>query len=210
MSYLKEMAELGYTPDSIGSFHRTMIPYLLGRLGLGRDDLIVEVGAAQGHCILSAKRAGYANLAVLDVDPYNFQLFETQHQIACHRCDVEKDPFPFGDSQAGVVMGFHVIEHLREPGAFLGEALRVLRPGRVLALVTPDWRKQYRTFWRDPTHVHPYDKESIARLLRMHGLADVRTYSWGSAYGLGRLHGYRWIPQLGMIGCDVLALGVKR
>jgi hypothetical protein len=83
----------------------------------------------------------------------------------------------------------------------------VLGKSRAIALVTPDWRKQYKTFWRDPTHVHPYDRESIARLLRMHGFRHVQTCAWGSAYGLGRMGAYRLLPRLGLIGRDLLSIG---
>ena len=210
MSYLREMAEQGYDPSSIGPFHRTMIPYVLALAGVKRDELVADVGAAQGHCIISAAQAGYSNLAVVDVEAQNFELFSTSYQIRCYLRDVEGDPLPFADNEVGAIVCFHLIEHLGKPDNFVREAFRSLKPNGVLALVTPDWRKQYKTFWRDPTHVHPYDKESISRLLRIQRFKEVRTHSWGSAYGLGRLEAYRWAPRLGMIGRDMLALAFKR
>ena len=205
--YLREMADQGYDPDSIGSFHLTMIPWLAKKCGVGPKDLIIDVGSAQGHCVLSAYKAGYSNLAVVDVDPHNFELFSNRYGIRCQRADIEHDRLSFQDSEASLIMCVHLIEHLHETGLFLSEARRVLGKSRAIALVTPDWRKQYKTFWRDPTHVHPYDRESIARLLRMHGFRHVQTYAWGSAYGLGRIGAYRLWPQLGLIGRDLLSIG---
>ena len=85
----------------------------------------------------------------------------------------------------------------------------MLKPGGMLFLVTPDWRKQFKTFYRDPTHVRPYDGVALERLLRMHGL-DAETSAWGSAFGLGRVQAYLRFPRLGMIGRDLLAVATAR
>lgn len=209
MSYLKEMAEQGYNPDTIGKFHYKMLPCLAKMLNIDTNDLIVDIGAAQGHCVIPLKRAGYNHIAIVDNDPYNFSLFQKEYQFDCYQCDVSKKPLPFESDTVKWIINFHLIEHLAEPHFFLQEAFRVLKHGGGIILVTPDWRKQFKTFYRDPTHIRPYDKESISRLFRMIGFKNVYTYSWGSVYGLGRLQAYRWFPQLGMIGRDLLAVGYK-
>jgi predicted SAM-dependent methyltransferase len=52
-------------------------------------------------------------------------------------------PLPFEDRSFAYVFGEHVIEHLpeRDGAALLAELHRVLRPGGVLRLTTPDLRK---------------------------------------------------------------------
>ena len=209
VDYLREMAEEGYNPDSIGPFHLTMVPWVINACGAARDDLIVDIGSGQGHCVVSAHNAGYRNLAVVDIDCLNFDLFQQRHQIRCHQANVEKDPLPFENSTVRIILCLHLIEHLHDPHSFLAESYRVLHPDGAIALVTPDWRKQYKRFWHDPTHVHPYDHESLPRLLRMHRFKRVQTFPWGSAYGLGRLKAYRRFPRLGLIGIDLLALAWK-
>ncbi len=184
VGYLSEMAQAGYNPGSISTFHRVMIPYPSRELDVRQNELVVDLGAAQGHCIISAKVAGYNRLAVVDIDPYDFKLFESSFGIACYRCDAEQDRLPFADSQVRLILNFHLIEHLRDPGNFLCEAMRVLETGGILAVVTSDWRKQYKSFWRDHTHVHPYDKEGIARLLRIYGFAGA-VRSWNARHGAG-------------------------
>lgn len=209
MSYLKEMAEQGYNPDSIGPFHCKMLPYLAKFVKVGFNDLIVDIGAAQGHCVIPLKKAGYNRIAVVDIDSYNFNLFQNKYQFECYQCDVEGQSLPFENNTVGWVINFHLIEHLNNPAYFLKEVFRVLKSGGRVTLVTPDWRKQFKTFYRDPTHVRPFDKASISRLLRMTGFHNVSTLSWGSAYGLGRLQAYRWYPKLGLIGRDLLAVAYK-
>jgi ubiquinone/menaquinone biosynthesis C-methylase UbiE len=45
---------------------------------------------------------------------------------------------PFGDASFDVVIAFQVIEHVRDPDAFLREARRVTRPGQPVLIVTPN------------------------------------------------------------------------
>ena len=210
MNYLKEMAESGYNMESIGPFHSVMFPFLARKLNLNKGDRIVEIGAAQGHCIIPLHRAGYGNIEIVDRDPYNFDRFSKNFNFRCHQCDVACDPLPFENSTVDCVICVHLIEHLENPLWFLQEVYRVLSEGGGIILVTPDWRKQFKTFWRDPTHLRPFDKESISRSMRMSGLQDVTTSSWNARWGLGRIQAYRAFPRLGMIGTDLLAIGYKR
>lgn len=206
--YLREMAEQGYNPENIGAFHKHMVPWLMSAHGLGKQEAVVDIGAGQGHCLLPLHRAGWRDLTAVDIDPFNFRLFRERYGINTLRCDVAVDVLDMADASVAAVFCFHLIEHVPAPQHFLDEIYRVLQPGGKLFLVTPDWRKQYKTFWRDPTHIHPYDKESIVRLLRMHGF-EAMVHSWGTRYGLGRLRVYRYAPRLGLIGQDILVVASK-
>jgi len=59
---------------------------------------------------------------------------------ADHVCNIGRDPMPFADESSDALYASHVIEHLRpREGAFLlGEIRRVLKPGAVCRIVTPD------------------------------------------------------------------------
>lgn len=54
--------------------------------------------------------------------------------------DIRQDPMPFADSSVDVIYSSHVIEHVedRHVLTFLSEASRVLKPGGVLRIATPD------------------------------------------------------------------------
>jgi 2-polyprenyl-3-methyl-5-hydroxy-6-metoxy-1,4-benzoquinol methylase len=208
MDYLREMAEQGYNPENIRPFHEFMIPRLLSLNNVPKEEKVVDIGAGQGHCLIPLYQNGWKNLVAVDADDYNFTLFQQNYGMSTLHCDIASQALKQENGSVGAVICFHLIEHLPKPDNLLSEAYRVLRKEGKLFLVTPDWRKQYKTFWRDPTHIHPYDKESIARLLRIHNFKP-EVHSWGSAYGLGRLQAYRWIPRLGMIGQDLLVVGTK-
>jgi 2-polyprenyl-3-methyl-5-hydroxy-6-metoxy-1,4-benzoquinol methylase len=206
--YLREMAEHGYNPESIGPFHEHMIPWLMSSNNVGKNEKIIDIGAGQGHCLLPMYNSGWRNLTAVDIDRYNFRLFKEKYGINTLCCDASVDRIDIPDGSVGAVFCFHLIEHIAAPQHILSEIHRVLKPSAKLFLVTPDWRKQYKTFWRDPTHVHPYDKESIFRLLKMHDF-QVEIHSWGTSYGLGRVLAYKYAPTLGLIGQDILAIASK-
>lgn len=203
--YLDEMARGGYRPEAVGPFHRRMVPWLLERHGVPREGTVVDVGAGQGHGLIPLAAAGWRDLVAVDRDPFNFERFRTELGCRTLRCDVAREPLSLPDASAAAVLSLHLIEHLPDPSLFLAEIHRILAPGAPLFLVTPDWRKQYKTFYRDPTHVRPYDRVSLARLLAMHGF-ESRVGAWKSAFGLGRIRAYRLWPRLGAIGSDLLAV----
>ena len=72
-----------------------------------------------------------------------------------------------------LVVGVHVLEHLRDPAAGLAAAYRLLRPGGTLALVTPtadslgpDWFGDAWWLLEDPTHLRFFSPDSARRALR--------------------------------------------
>lgn len=208
MSYLREMAEQGYNQDQIGPFHEFMVPWLLSSNGIAKEDTVVDIGAGQGHCLVPLYRHGWKQLVAVDIEDYKFSVFSGEFGIRTILCNIAVQPLDLGASSVGAVICFHLIEHLAKPDNLLVETYRVLKPGGKLFFVTPDWRKQYKTFWRDPTHLHPYDKVSISRLLQMYRFKP-RVSSWNARYGLGKIRAYCWFPRLGMIGTELLAIGTK-
>ena len=96
-----------------------------------------------------------------------------------------------------------VIEHLPDPGTALDRIARLLAPGGVLWLATPDAgsriaRAMGRRWWSViPTHVHLFTRTSIVRLLERHGfeVLEVTTSpkAFSVRYYLERLGGY-WPP----------------
>ena len=88
-------------------------------------------------------------------------------------CNLEADLFPIEDSSKDIAVCLALIEHLQDPGHFLSETHRILRPGGLLWLSTPDIKACGAEFWNDPTHVHPYTRTSLRTLLSMNRFTDV-------------------------------------
>ncbi|MGZ4382895.1 MAG: class I SAM-dependent methyltransferase [Gaiellaceae bacterium] len=92
--------------------------------------------------------------------------------IETHWGDVE-ETFPFPDESFDVVVAGELLEHVREPGAVVGEARRVLRPGgRLVASVPNAFRFKNRLRFAlgrrpetDPTHLHIFRPDDVRALL---------------------------------------------
>ncbi len=96
---------------------------------------------------------------------YGFDIFDA---------DFEKERIPANDNSFDIVICLALIEHLADPGFFLSEIKRVLKPGGVVWLSTPDLEVSKFSFWDDPTHVHPYTRKSLRMLLNMAGFSHVK------------------------------------
>lgn len=207
--YLEEMRDQGYSAENIDAFHTKMIPYVLEKYGVPKAGQLVEVGIAQGHCSISAYRAGYRNLAAIDYVDVNFPRFQADYGIKCFNVDITQDPIPFADNSVDAFIFFHTIEHISNGTLILSEMLRATKPGGKCFVVTPDWRKQVKTFFADPTHIKPYDKVALSRLMRIAGWKNFDVRSFGTVFGMGRLKAFVYFPQLAFLGPDILVVGTK-
>jgi SAM-dependent methyltransferase len=80
-------------------------------------------------------------VSALDIKPKRFSKAITSLGLDVIRCDVEIDPVPYAADRFDAVLFSELFEHLRiNPVFTLKEAQRVLRPGGVLLLSTPNLR----------------------------------------------------------------------
>src|SRR6478609_11756715 len=82
---------------------------------------------------------------------------------------------PLADGEVDVVVNFQVIEHLWDQGQFVAECARVLRPGGVLLVSTPN-RITFspgRDTPINPFHTRELNADELSRLLLDAGFASV-------------------------------------
>jgi 2-polyprenyl-3-methyl-5-hydroxy-6-metoxy-1,4-benzoquinol methylase len=98
---------------------------------------------------------------------------EVLRRGALTRGELETTPV---EGRYDLVVGVHVLEHLRDPAQGLAQAYELLRPGGVLALVTPtadssgpDWFGSAWWLLEDPTHLRFFSPESARRALAAAG-----------------------------------------
>ncbi|HEY3638475.1 MAG TPA: class I SAM-dependent methyltransferase [Rhizomicrobium sp.] len=82
------------------------------------------------------------------------------------------------DESCAAITGFHIIEHLPFEilVKLLDQSLRVLRPGGLLVLETPNPSNLVvaaETFYFDPTHRNPLPSELTSYLLKSRGFSDI-------------------------------------
>jgi SAM-dependent methyltransferase len=139
---------------------------------------VFEIGYGSGALLRRFLDAGWS---VAGVDKGQLEVgvdAEVVRRGRLDRGELETVPAAGGHD---LVVGVHVLEHLRDPAAGLAAAYRLLRPGGTLALVTPtadslgpDWFGDAWWLLEDPTHLRFFSPESARRALGRVGFAGVR------------------------------------
>jgi len=95
----------------------------------------LDVPAGKGDLSRELLKRGVTDLTCIDILPEN--VFPLAGQVTYQRADIN-DPLPFAKGNFDCIVSREGIEHLVTPFAFLGELCRVLKPGGVLFLTTPN------------------------------------------------------------------------
>ena len=99
--------------------------------GLPRGKFL-DIGAGEGALSATAKELGFV-VSACDLQPDIFKA----PGIECKQCNLD-EALPFPDENFDCAACVETIEHLRDRYAFLAECSRVLKPGGMLVLTTPN------------------------------------------------------------------------
>ncbi|SAL15737.1 type 11 methyltransferase [Caballeronia terrestris] len=137
-------------------------------LDLARGLDVLDVAAGEGYG--SALLAGVARSVVgVDIDANAVAFAERKYasstlnlRFAAGSCTA----LPLADASVDLVVSFETIEHHDEHEAMLAEIRRVLRPGGVLVISSPD-RHEYSDLpgYKNPFHVKELYRQEFAALL---------------------------------------------
>jgi SAM-dependent methyltransferase len=134
-------------------------------------------GAGEGTAAMAAGAA-----SILGVDVADDAIEHAREHNAGPNISYEtvQEVVPRPDGSFDVVCSFQVLEHVADPDAYLAEARRLLQPGGVLLLATPDRRTRLMR-WQRPWnrwHLREWEPTGLARLLERHfDDVDVLTMS---------------------------------
>lgn len=137
----------------------------LERSGLRRDHRILDYGCGGGNFVRHLQRAGYENVTGFDEYSKNFS-----DRAAL---DIEYD----------CVLSQDVIEHVPSPGGLLDDFRRLVRPGGVIAVGTPNAAaidlsrpERYVHALHLPYHRHILSKQALIGAGERRGLKLLRYY----------------------------------
>jgi len=141
------------------------------RLATGQQP-VLDVGCGRGEFLVACREAG---IDARGVDTNERSVADLrQRGLNASLAGVPECFGGIGDASLGSVVAMHVVEHLPVDALFalFRESARVLRPGGLLMIETPNAESiliAASDFWRDPTHIAPRHVAALTVLAREHG-----------------------------------------
>ena len=131
---------------------------------------LLDIGSGKGNHLVGFSRCGIEAYG-LDTRDECIDILKT---FDIRKCNIEKDRFPFEDNFFDFAFSKSVLEHVMNTDNFLRETLRVLKPGGIAILLTPDWRSEVKFFWDEYTHVKPFTRRGLQSALKINGFSEVK------------------------------------
>ncbi|WP_226343896.1 class I SAM-dependent methyltransferase [Agilicoccus flavus] len=172
------------------------------RLGVRRGDRALDLGCGQGRHAFELYRRG---LDVVAFDQNESDLADVETMFGAMADEGEGAPggarvragdalaMPFADSEFDVVVASEILEHIPDDRTAIAEAVRVLRPGGLLAVSVPRawpericWALSREYHEVEGGHVRIYREDRLAGQLTQAGV-DVFDRSYAHA-----LHSPYW------------------
>ncbi len=155
-----------------------LLTFMAPRRKGGGKRRFLEIGASIGTAAEAARRMGFEPHAVEIDEDAIAKGREMFPKVAFTTGELDAIP---GEGQFELLYGAEVIEHVRDPGAFLDHCHRLLAPRGVLFMTTPDCghekRPQPLLAWhsvKPPEHINLFTKAGMAALLGEHGFENHR------------------------------------
>ena len=167
--------EEAYGLENLGRYVHTVAWILAGSPAPGP---LLDTGIYPGHLALALARLGRFEISgVGRFVPPAFQRAMAERGISVEDVDLERELLPHAEASFDRIVATEILEHLAVPGLFLSECWRVLRPGGVLYLTTPnvvDLRGRLQAVLGRSPQSHLF---GIGRTLRMNEWVHRREYA---------------------------------
>ncbi|MGN8198332.1 class I SAM-dependent methyltransferase [Salinisphaera sp. RV14] len=165
------------TRETIDARLRVYLPFLAPLTEATTAPRALDLGCGRGEWLEVVQAQGFAAEGV-DLDAGMLAACR-ERELAVRQADALAALAEMEDESLALVSGFHIAEHLpfETLQALVGEALRVLLPGGLLILETPNPENilvASRHFYLDPTHRHPLPPPLLAFLPEYAGFARTR------------------------------------
>ncbi|WP_319582645.1 methyltransferase domain-containing protein [uncultured Pseudodesulfovibrio sp.] len=139
------------------------------RTGDVRGKTVLDIGSGKGNHLVGFGRRGMTSVGVDKQD----ECVEILKEFEIRPCNLEEEALPWDDNTFDYIFSKSVLEHVFNTTNFIRESLRVLKPGGMAVLMTPDWRSQRDFFWDDYTHVKPFTRKGLQNACVINGFEKV-------------------------------------
>lgn len=179
--------------------HEAAYAWLVRELGprlAGAD--VVEAGSGEGYGAAMLRDAGARTVVALEYDDAAVgHAADAYPHVRTVRANLAA--LPLATASADVLVTLQVVEHLWDLRGFLLDCARVLRPGGLVVVTTPNRPEFSPGLQRgekptNPFHVEELDDEQVDDLLRDAGFDDVEVHglhhgprirAWEAEHGTG-------------------------
>ena len=164
---MKNYVQVAYREKDkpFGEYPLQLAEYIIKRYHLKKGMKILDNGCGRGEFLHAFSHFG------METEGTDISDYCKQAKVV----DLNRGRLPFPDDTFDVVFSKSVIEHIENTEHYMEEMRRVLKWGGVCIIMVPDWESQYFIFYQDPTHIHPYTRQSIDKLMRMSEFKNVET-----------------------------------
>ena len=151
---------------------------------------LLDIGCGEGFFLYNASKAGY-NARGIELSQYAVGYAKSEFGL-----DIEAGCFreaQFPENYFDVVTMWQVLEHMPYPLSILKDAHRILKPGGLLAVSTPDIggipaRVLRRRWWNiRRIHINQFTTETLMNMLQSAGLKGVSSTSYKESISISML-----------------------
>jgi SAM-dependent methyltransferase len=164
---------------------RTETDVLIRLLRLRPGCRVLEVGCGGGGLLSRLEKDGYEATGIDLLD----EAVEAARKLvaSCEVLCADASDLPFGEGSFDRVASQHLLEHIADlPGA-LAEWRRVLAPGGLMAVCTPNRLYENPTIFDDPGHMHIYDRRELSETVERADFSVERCFTVFPGLGSDRL-----------------------
>lgn len=162
----------------------------------GAAPCVLDLGCGTGYGAAELAAAGLPVVGLDRVRPAP-RARQAGARFVCG--DLER--LPFRAARFDRIVSFQVVEHLADPGRYLSEMARLLRPGGIALLTTPN---RLESDGENPYHLREYTGDELARVLSRHfervELRGIHAHGPAARYHADRLRSIRRITRLDPLG----------
>ena len=154
------------------------LPFVEPLLGAYPTATAIDLGCGRGEWLELLAGSGFKPIGV-DLDTGMLEAC-LERGLPVEQGDALAYLSALPDESQAIVSAFHVVEHItfEQLGTLVAEALRVLKPGGLLIMETPNPENivvATRNFYLDPTHQRPIPSMLLAFVAEYAGFSRVKT-----------------------------------
>lgn len=155
---------------------------------LRKKGRLLDIGCGNGHFLFIMKKTGWSTMGV-EIDPESARIARDLYKLTIFNGHLEEAHYP--DRSFDAITINHVIEHLYDPIDQLKECNRILSPGGIVCIATPNLRSlghlTFKKNWfalEPPRHLYLWTPQNLRRTLEMAGfkVKQCKTSARGAAF----------------------------